>query len=394
MKQFTSIFRILFLLLTLILTTQGQAKGEIGIEYYDSVEIGLITCSPHEEIYSLYGHSAIRVHNLHNGEDLVFNYGVFNYSQKFFVIRFVFGKTDYELGITSFKDFCRYYSKWGSKVSEQVLNLTNTEKVNVMHALAVNYLPQNRVYRYNFFYDNCATRPRDIIENNIAGKVVYPKPVIGKAPSFREMIHDYTQHHPWAMMGNDLLLGVRADMRTTQREQHFLPENLRYDFSLCQIQNPDGTTRLLVKSEETLVKPGVQLIEEDFPVSPKTCGIILLGISLPIFALEWKRKNTMVWWDVILMSVTGLAGIIVLVMFFSEHPTTSTNLQVLILNPIHLYYIPSVLRYKAKIHYWKILLVLVLLFYAGGFLQSYAEGMYFLALSLLLRSCSHLKHDK
>ena len=382
------------LLAMFLVTSRSFADKEVGTEFYDSVEISLVTFSPHEEIYSLYGHSALRVHDLHaNGEDLAFNYGVFNYHQDYFVLRFVFGKTDYELGIASFGSFCKYYQRWGCEVYEQILNLTNTEKRNVMQALAINFRPENRIYRYNFFYDNCATRPRDIIEHHINGRIMYP-PHQGKAPSFREMIHAHTVAHPWAAMGNDLLLGVRADMPTTQREQHFLPENLKRDFANAVIQNPDGTQRPLVKEKRQIIAPGIQLVEPEFPLTPTECGIVLLIVSLLIFALEWKRKRTLVWWDALLMLTMGLAGCIILLMFFSEHPTTSTNLQVLLLNPLHLFFIPAVVRRKLHTRYWTFLLVSVLLFYAAGLWQHYAEGMDFLALCLLLRYWSHIKHDK
>ncbi len=375
------------------LAIQGQAAREVGTEYYDSVEIGLITCSPHEEVYSLYGHAALRVHDLHTGEDLAFNYGVFNYAQDYFILRFVFGKTDYELGIAPFKEFCKYYQHWGSQVSELVLNLTAQEKRDLVRALAINYLPENRVYRYNLFFDNCSTHPRNIIERNVQGRIVYPVQK-DKGPSFRSMLHDHTALHPWAAMGSDLLLGVRADLPTTQREQHFLPENLERDFAQAQIYNPDGTVRPMVKTRRIAVKPGIQIVEKEFPVSPTTCAVILLVVSMVIFALEWRRKRTMVWWDVALLLPAGLAGIIVVLMFFSEHPTTSTNLQVLLLNPVHLFYLPAIIRRKRNTRYWMILPILVLLFFAGGYWQQYAEGMYFLALCLLLRTCSHLKHDK
>ena len=375
------------------LAIQGQAAREVGTEYYDSVEIGVITCSPHEEVYSLYGHAALRVHDLHTGEDLAFNYGVFNYAQDYFILRFVFGKTDYELGIAPFKEFCKYYQHWGSQVSELVLNLTAQEKRDLVRALAINYLPENRVYRYNLFFDNCSTHPRNIIERNVQGRIAYPVQK-DKGSSFRSMLHDHTALHPWAAMGSDLLLGVRADLPTTQREQHFLPENLERDFAQAQIYNPDGTVRPMVKTRRIAVKPGIQIVEKEFPVSPTTCAVILLVVSMVIFALEWQRKRTMVWWDVALLLPTGLAGIIVVLMFFSEHPTTSTNLQVLLLNPVHLFYLPAIVRRKRNTRYWMILPILVLLFFAGGYWQQYAEGMYFLALCLLLRTCSHLKHDK
>ncbi|MBR1933417.1 MAG: DUF4105 domain-containing protein [Prevotella sp.] len=357
----------------------------------DSVEIGLITCSPHEEVYSLYGHTAIRYCELNTGRDLMFNYGVFNFKAPHFVLRFVFGQTDYELGVVPTGAFCKYYEDWGSQVSEQVLNLTREEKVQIAHALSVNLQPENRVYRYNFFYDNCSTRPRDIIEHNLMGKVIYDERT-DYSPTYREMIHDLNGHHPWARMGNDLLLGVRADLKTTRSQQEFLPGNLQYDFDHAQIY-ANGEYRPLVKERRTLVGAGVQMVEKEFPLSPTDCVFMLTLISLGLLLVEWKRRRCFVWYDGVLMLLTGLAGCIIVVMFFSEHPTTSTNLQVLLLNPLHLFYLPAVLR-RRKTHYWVVLPVLVVLFLLGSIWQDYAEGMEILALCLLTRCLSHWRNDK
>ena len=102
----------------------------------DSVEVSLLTCSPHEEIYSLYGHAAIRWHS--GDQDLVFNWGMFSFNKPYFVLRFVFGITDYELGAYPYDSFWPYYQKWGSSITEQVLNLTNDEKRRLQLALAEN----------------------------------------------------------------------------------------------------------------------------------------------------------------------------------------------------------------------------------------------------------------
>lgn len=373
--------------------TQVFPARTIATEYYDSVEIGLITCSPHEEIYSLYGHTALRVNDLHTGEDLSFNYGVFNYTQPFFVARFVLGKTDYELGIAPFAEFCRYYQRWGSQVSEQLLNLTPQEKQAIVQALAINYLPENRIYRYNFFFDNCATRPRDIIERQVEGRIDYPD-TRDEKPSFRSMIHDKTVLHPWATMGNDLLLGLRADLPATQREQHFLPDYLARDFDGAVIVGNNGATRPLVKERRVIVPAGMQVVETDFPLTPTACGIVLLLLSVLVFLFEWRRHRTMVAFDAVLMALMGVAGCLIVLMFFSEHPATSTNLQVLLLNPLHLFFLPAVVRRKPKTRYWTILLTLVLLFFVGSLWQHYAEGMIFLALCLLIRYWSHLRNDK
>ena len=356
----------------------------------DNVEIGLITCTPHDEVYSLYGHAALCVHYKNEGYHEVFTYGIFNFKAPNFVWRFIMGHTDYELGKTELQFFVREYQKWGSQVSEQILNLTPQEKLAVIQALETNALPQNKVYRYNFFYDNCATRPRDIVERAISGTIVYDERA-DYQPSYREMIHEYTRNNPWSAFGNDLLLGMKADTKTTRREQEFLPRNLQYDFDHAVVDR-NGVKTPLVAQRLVIVPAGVQMTERSFPLSPLTCIMILLAAALMVFILEQKTGKTVVIWDAFLMLVTGLAGIIIVLMFFSEHPATSSNLQVLILNPLPLFFIPQVMR-RRKTKWFKISLILTLLFLAGSLLQDYAEGMEIVALCLLTRYWRH-RNDK
>ncbi|MBQ8990578.1 MAG: DUF4105 domain-containing protein [Prevotella sp.] len=371
----------------MISATSAQAQQELEPEYLDSVEVSLLTCSPHEEIYSLYGHSALRWHDLHQegpraGEDLAFNWGIFNFDKPYFVARFVFGLTDYELGVIPYQAFCSYYEQWGSSVTEQVLNLTNEEKQKLKEALANNLLPENRIYRYNFFYDNCSTRPRDIVEKCINGKVEYAQRN-DYTPSYREMVGYCTRNHPWATFGNDILLGIKADWDTDLRQQEFLPGNLLYDFDRAQVYS-DGTYRQLVSERRMAVNPGVQIIEEDFPLTPMQCALILLAITIGISIFDWKRKKRSAWYDTILFLMQGLAGCVLFAMLFSQHPTTSTNLQILLINPMALGFIPSVIRKKNKT--WpKVQTVMLVLFFIGSLFQHYAEGMLIVALCLLLR---------
>jgi len=352
----------------------------------DSVEIGLITCDPHEEIYSLYGHTALRYHDLKRNIDAVYNWGVFDYAKPNFALRFVFGLTDYELGVAPILPFCEYYQHWGSGVTEHVLNLTNKEKQNIKNALIENCKPENRVYRYNFFYDNCSTRPRDIIERNVCGKIIY-QPRENYEPTYREMLHNHNDHHPWIAFGIDLLLGVNADRKTTMREQDFLPFNLRYDFDCAYIMR-DGKRVPLVLERRQLVPPGVQLRESDFPLSPDTLFAILLFITLAITIYEKRLHKNMRWFDTLLMTMTGLPGLVLFMMIFSEHPTTSLNLQILVLNPLALFFIWPVWKGR-KTRWFKINAACLVVFLIGGFWQDYAEGMNFLALSLLCRSIEH-----
>lgn len=354
----------------------------------DSVEIGLITCSPHDEVYSLYGHSAIHLRDLRNDMDLVFNYGIFNYKKPHFVLRFMFGKTDYELGVYPFDSFCKLYVKWKCQVAEQVLDLTPNEKARIANALFENARPENRVYRYNIFYNNCTTNARDIIEKNLDGSMVYQELPADREKTYRQLLHEHTEENPWARFGSDLLLGVKADMKTTQSEQQFLPDNLRDDFANATV-NRNGQSQPLVKDYIIWYALGDQPVSGGFPLSPFACFIILLVISIVVFGLEQYKKTIYRWFDVALMLLTGLAGCIVFLMFFSEHPATSTNLQILILNPISLYFIPQVIR-KRKTRWFQISLYLTIAFLIGGLWQDYADGMEILALCLLLRYWRHI----
>ena len=138
MKQFKNIFRTFFVAFSILLTSNNAIAQDIDLSEMDSVEIGLITCSPHEEIYSLYGHTALRYHDLKRGIDGIYNWGVFDYTKPHFALRFVFGLTDYELGVAPTLPFCEYYENWGSMVTEHILNLTRQEKLNIRNALIEN----------------------------------------------------------------------------------------------------------------------------------------------------------------------------------------------------------------------------------------------------------------
>ncbi len=368
---------------------QSTTKSEIGnfesvntnIDPMDSVSVSLLTCSPHEEIYSLYGHAAIRWHD--NTQDLVFNWGMFSFSKPYFALRFVFGLTDYELAAYPFEHFWPYYQKWGSSITEQVLNLTNDEKRKLQQLLAENLQPENRVYRYNFFYNNCSTKPRDIVEKCIQGRVTYNNHK-DYSYTFREMVRECNRNHLWSKFGNDMLLGLKADLTTTRQEQEFLPMNLMADFASAQIYNSNNVSRPLVKEQRLLVSPGVQQIDKDFILTPTETATVLLIISVIIAIIEWKLKKIARWWDVLLMTVQGLAGLALTVMIFSQHPTTSLNLNLLLFNPLPLVFIPSVIKRKRNL-WTKVLLSMLVLYGIGGLFQSYPEGMWIVALCLLIR---------
>lgn len=358
----------------------------------DSIRVSLLTCSPHDEIYSLYGHTAIRYEDKASKTDIVVNYGMFSFKKPFFVARFVLGLTDYEMGIQDFNDFCYEYQYFGSQVTQQEINLTPEEKGQLLKAMQDNYA-NARVYRYNYFYNNCTTKARDIILKSINGKIEY-KNAIDKSVSFRDLIHGCNANYSWASFGNDLLLGFKADMQTTREEQQFLPDNLMRDFGQAKIVSADGSARPLVKNTEIIVKGNDHAIAGKTKVTPQFVFITLLLLIAAIVVAEFKTKKRFLWVDISLLLASGLAGLILFVMLFSEHPTTSTNLQIFILCPLNLYwaiYIIKNKRNERKLRKaWTFLSIMLCIGLSGRLIQVYAEGMPLLALSLLLKNCCNL----
>lgn len=388
MKRF---YQLLSLATVFVLSLNAKAQNtdSMMISRMDSVEISLLTCSPHEAIYSLYGHTAIRINDQRNGEDLAVNYGLFSFEKPHFVLRFLFGLTDYEMGIEPFEAFCRQYRYYGSSVTQQVLNLTNEEKWNIVKAVNINYMPENSVYRYNYFYDNCTTRAVDMLTTHLADAHVVFEGEQQKYPSFREMVHGCLPHHPWNRFGNDMLLGVKADCKTTLREHQFLPANAMDDFRHAMIVGQDGSNRPLVLREEIVVPEGAQDVWKDFPLSPKDVFLIVLAITVLITLLEAYTKKVLCGYDALLMILCGLAGIVLFLMLFSQHPTVRVNLLLLLLNPLPLFFIWRMIRRARKRlpdRQYAGWIILICLFFIGGIWQHYAEGIFLLASSLLIRN--------
>lgn len=173
MKHFSSILlRFVFVVLLLPVATLQATTTENNAPE-DSTRISLLTCAAGGEIYYLFGHTAIRYENFTRGVDVVFNYGVFDFNTPNFTFRFALGDTYYQLGVTEYRYFANEYTALGRDVWQQTLNLTYGEKEHLFRRLQENYKPENRMYLYNFFYDNCATRPRDQIEHAIDGTLRY-----------------------------------------------------------------------------------------------------------------------------------------------------------------------------------------------------------------------------
>lgn len=355
----------------------------------DSLHIYLLTCSPHQEVYSLYGHTAIRIVNEQTGMDVAINYGVFNFNAPNFVLRFVFGLTDYEMGIYPTDLFEREYRHYGSGVTQQEINLTADEKLRFFAAVEENYREENRVYRYNYFYDNCTTRARDIIEHSISGRVEYREEV-PEGTTFRELIHQMNTDHPWARLGNDLLLGIGADRQLTFREMQFLPHTMMFAAQKAEIVDGKGVRRPFVKAETEMIDEGVQVVEKEFPLAPMQCAVVLVALVIAASVVEYRMRRYLWYVDGLLLLLHGIVGLVLTAMIFSQHPTVSANTQILLFCPLQLLFgWQAVSRYRrGRVHWlWllQIIMISLLLVLHSLGVQRVDMAVRLVALSLLLR---------
>lgn len=307
------------------------------MQFSDSAVISLLTCSPGQEIYAKFGHSGIRINDPVTKNDLVFNYGIFSFNTENFYYKFIKGETDYYLGVHPTDMFLFEYDERNSMVWEQILNLTPLEKRKIIDALIDNYRPENRIYRYNYVFDNCATRPRDKILNNVTGYVQLQNTTESK--TFRQWVGGYVGHDTWLKFGIDMVFGMAADKTTQQYESLFLPEVLMNEFERAKIitknnennRNLVKETRIIVNSDVTESQSSM-LITKPFVVFS---ALLLLGILLSLYEQRTKKYYTIL--DSILLLGTGLAGIIVFyLMFISLHPLVKNNLNILWLNPFNI----------------------------------------------------------
>lgn len=325
----------------------------------DSLEISLITCSPGEEAYTMFGHTAIRVVNRNEpGMDFVFNYGMFNYNSKNFIYRFLKGETDYELGVEEGKNFFRRYTEHGYTVWEQKIRLNTKQKAEILHKLIENYRPENRVYRYNFLYDNCTTRARKIIMSSMGDSSLDWSmfPTIPANSTYRSLLHMYTKNSPWTEFGIDMLLGSEVDQPVTVMTCSFLPVVYKQllDSTLVHFPRPEyvtGThdTQYIVSSVREYDPTGQIEQVPGFPLSPMALFTLLLVIALVLSGWNFHTCHLSWWFDAILYLSQGLAGVLItFLFFFSEHPAVGSNWLVLSFNPLALLLIPNVIAQRRK----------------------------------------------
>lgn len=302
----------------------------------DSLTASLVTCYPGPEIYELCGHEAIRIKGRDDTGayiDSVWNYGIFDFDTPNFVYRFVKGETDYIVAGYPFEWFLPQYVQRGSRVVEQTVSLSQEEVRRLRKMLQTNALPQNRVYRYNYVRDNCATRVVNMLDSAADGDIVITEPE--EFSTFRNAMRHYHANYPWYQFGIDLALGSGIDVPISPREEMFAP--LLLEKNMASAHFSDGRpvvshTDLLFEGSGDPVLPPTP-----FFLSPLAVSLIVLIISVGAVVYGWMRNTLARWWYALYFGIAGIAGCIIwFLVFVSSHFATSPNILYLWLSPLQL----------------------------------------------------------
>ena len=295
----------------------------------EEARISLLTCTPGEELYARYGHTAIRVQDPQNRLDLVFNYGIFDFNTDHFYWKFVKGETWYELGAITMPWFMLEYEEEHRPVYEQVLNLNPSQREEIWQALVLNYEPENRKYLYNFVFDNCATRPYLLIQKAL-GDTIRSEYTGNTGTTYRRFIRRYTGSMTWANAGINLLFGPKADKPMNNEQRLFLPEELM--LYMAQAHLSDGTP--LVSESE--------IGSFDLPKTPWYASWPLgwAVYFIVVCLISWwdrRRGKRSRWLDI----AVGVPYVLLLVLvafltFFSCHPLVGFGWRLLIIPLTHL----------------------------------------------------------
>lgn len=325
----------LFLVIFFTLNTQALFSQKLS----DNAEISIITCGCGNELYSIFGHSAIRINDPVTKFDYVYNYGTFDFGTPGFYPKFVRGQLDYMLSVAPYRYFIFSYIKEKRWVKEQVLNITTEEKNIIFNYVQNNALPENKFYRYDFLQDNCATRIKDVLKYALKNKLVLGKANIDSTTSYRDILAEYLPNHDWERVGIYLAMGMPADKTITDEQATFIPDYLATvcHNSKLRVNNKELP---LIKLERTLYEPEngvVNLRESKSVFSPLFVFWIIFLIAIIISIYEIYLKKYIKLFDNLLFFIIGLLGILVLLLWFAtEHKSMINNLNILWAMPLFL----------------------------------------------------------
>ncbi|MEJ0029448.1 MAG: DUF4105 domain-containing protein [Bacteroidota bacterium] len=338
-----------FTLIALVLLFQAaiaQPKVANTPQLSSRAEISILTLGPWQgELYSAFGHSAIRVTDPDYNFDGFYNYGVFSFNQPNFYLNFARGHLNYKLGVYPYaleKDFYVSYNRY---IHEQVLNLNAAQKQKVFDYLYWNSQPENQYYLYDYFYNNCATKVRDVIKIALKDDVQFDSTFITTNYTIRNLTDLYLHRQPWGDLGIDICLGLPMDKHASPYEYMFLPDYIEQSFDHATVRN-DSVTMPLVKANV----PVYESEPEEIPgtlVHPFVVFGLFLALTIFITARDLKRRKQSKWFDAIVFGIVGLLGLLLFVLWTAtDHRAAARNLNILWAMPLHLVFVPLYLRSK------------------------------------------------
>lgn len=320
--------RIILLLLSIPSLVYSQVS--------EATTVSVITCGPsQEELYTAFGHSAFRVRDPESGYDAVYNYGVFNFRQKHFYLNFARGFLYYQLGVHNYRDFEYHYIADNRFIHEQVLNLNQRQKQKLIEFLEWNALPENQHYRYDYFYDNCATKIRDVVKKVLGDSVQFNDSHITTDYTIRQLTDLYLQYQPWGDLGIDICLGLPMDKKAAPIEYMFLPDYVEAGFDNAYLIS-DSTKQPLVSKKIVTYKASPQAYSTGL-FTPLNVFSILFVVAIIITYRDWKRQKLTNVFDVVLFSVLGAIGLLLLLLWVAtDHRAAAKNFNLLWAIPTHL----------------------------------------------------------
>ena len=277
------------LLLCLVLVTGVFTSAQANIQLSDRSYIALLSCEPGKDVYAKFGHTGIRIVDTLQMMDITYHYGIFSFDTPFFIAKFVKGATDYEIGLTTTEFFMQEYIRRNSTVHQQVLNLNLEQRQELFDALVENYKPENRKYRYNFIFDNCATRPYHIISKSLNSEIVFSNPL--PTTTYRSIIDHYVGYDNWLRFGIDLVIGHDADTPIEELATISFPLFLMDYLDKGNLQLSDEMVPLVIQEDVIFeAKPEVPVITH-FYDNPINITIIMLCVIALLTIWESYRRR-------------------------------------------------------------------------------------------------------
>ncbi len=290
------------------------------------LRISILTCSPGDELYSLFGHTALRIIDSSRQTDVVYNWGTFNFEEPNFYTKFIRGQLLYYAAADKLSDFLYEYEVTGRNVHEQELKVSCADKQRIADAVDFNMQGDNRFYKYDFLFDNCTTRVRDIVLNPLKN-VAVKSDLVPPGTTFRNMIHGYLDrgNQPWSKLGIDILLGSVIDRPATLSEAMFLPEYLMKALDSASL----GSGSIVLSNKPIVVAERKDDLSRVYVPLIWTGGICILIFLLSLSKNNAAKKITRII-DGLLLYITGLLGLLLLFMWFgTDHDACARNYNLL-----------------------------------------------------------------